>query len=232
MSLWDLVIFDCDGVLVDSEPIANRVFTDLLNELGLATTLEETMRDYVGRSMASCMAIVGERLGRPVPDDFIDAFRDRTADAFRAELRAVPGIEAALDAISDASLPTCVASSGEHRKIRLSLGLTGLLPRFDGRIFSAQDVARGKPHPDLFLHAARAMDADPSRCVVIEDSPLGVRAGVAAGMTVLGFAARTEPGALAELGALTFDDMTRLPEVLFGTPRTSFRRAEEGLKKD
>src|SRR5690349_11572951 len=158
---WDLVIFDCDGVLVDSEPIANRVFTDLLNEIGLRTTLEETMRDYVGRSMASCMAIVVERLGRPVPDDFVDAFRDRTADAFRAELRGVPGIETALDAITRDALPTCVASSGEHRKIRLSLGLTGLLPRFEGRIFSAQDVPRGKPHPDLFLHAARTLGADP-----------------------------------------------------------------------
>ena len=212
---WDLVIFDCDGVLVDSEPIANRVFTDLLNEIGLRTTLEETMRDYVGRSMASCMAIVGERLGRPVPDDFVDAFRDRTADAFRAELRGVPGIEAALDAITE---PTCVASSGEHRKIRLSLGLTGLLPRFEGRVFSAEDVARGKPHPDLFLHAARVMGADPARCAVVEDSPLGVRAGVAAGMTVFGFAARTDAAALAALGATTFDDMTRLPALLRGAP--------------
>jgi len=221
---WDLVIFDCDGVLVDSEPIANRVFTDLLNEIGLRTTLEETMRDYVGRSMAACMAIVGERLGRPVPDDFVDAFRDRTADAFRAELRGVPGIEAALDAITRDALPTCVASSGEHRKIRLSLGLTGLLPRFEGRVFSAQDVPRGKPHPDLFLHAARTLGADPARCAVIEDSPLGVRAGVAAGMTVFGFAARTDPGArsradaLAALGATTFDDMTRLPDLLRGAP--------------
>jgi HAD superfamily hydrolase (TIGR01509 family) len=212
---WDLVIFDCDGVLVDSEPIANRVFTDLLNEIGLRTTLAETMRDYVGRSMASCMAIVTERLGRPVPDDFVDAFRDRTADAFRAELRAVPGIEAALDAVRE---PTCVASSGEHRKIRLSLGLTGLLPRFEGRIFSAQDVPRGKPHPDLFLHAARTLGADPARCAVVEDSPLGVQAGVAAGMTVFGFAARTEAAALAALGAATFDDMTRLPDLLRGAP--------------
>src|SRR4029079_19594493 len=109
-----------------------------------------------------------------------------------------------LDAIARDARPTCVASSGEHRKIRLSLGLTGLLPRFEGRILSAEDVARGKPHPDLFLHAARTMGADPARCAVVEDSPLGVRAGVAAGMTVFGFAARTDPAALAALGAATF----------------------------
>jgi HAD superfamily hydrolase (TIGR01509 family) len=212
---WDLVIFDCDGVLVDSEPISNRVFTEMLNEIGVRTTPDEAMRDFVGRSMASCMAIVAERLGGPAPADFEARVQARTFEAFRAgALEAVPGVAAALDALDAAGVPTCVASSGEHAKMRTTLGLTGLLPRLDGRLFSATEVPRGKPHPDLFLHAARRMGAEPSRCAVIEDSPVGARAGAAAGMTVFGFAARTDPALLAETGAIVFDDMTRLAALL------------------
>jgi len=211
---WSLIIFDCDGVLVDSEPIGSRVFAALLTEIGLPTTPEESARDYTGRSMASCMAMVRERLGRPLPDDFARAFSDRAADAFRAGLRAVPNVETALDAVARAGWPTCVASSGEHEKMRLTLGLTGLLPRFEGRLFSTTEVPRGKPHPDLFLHAARSLGAEPARCAVVEDAPVGVEAAVAAGMTPFGFAARSDAATLAALGAVTFDDMTRLPALL------------------
>jgi HAD superfamily hydrolase (TIGR01509 family) len=221
---WDLVIFDCDGVLVDSEPVSNRVFTEMLNGIGLETTLAETMRDFVGRSMASCVEIVERRTGRPVPPDFVDTVQQRTFEAFRVELHAVPGIAAALDAVDAMGVPTCVASSGEHAKMRTTLGLTGLLPRVDGRLFSATEVPRGKPHPDLFLHAARTMGADPSRCAVVEDSPVGARAGAAAGMTVFGYSARTNPTALAEAGAVVFDDMRRLPQLLgldAGSAKTS-----------
>ena len=214
MHSWDLVIFDCDGVLVDSEPISNRVFTEMLVAIGLDTTPEQAMHDFVGRSMASCLAIVAERLGRPVPDDFERTMQARTFAEFRASLGAVPNVITVLDALDAAGVRTCVASSGSHEKMRTTLGITGLLPRFDGRLFSATEVARGKPHPDLFLHAARAMGAEPSRCAVIEDSPVGVRAGVAAGMTVFGFAARGQHEALAEAGAVVFDDMTRLPDLL------------------
>lgn len=216
MRAWDLVIFDCDGVLVDSEPISNRVFTEMLNDIGVRTTLAETMRDFVGRSMKSCLEIIEARLGRGVPADFEATLQARTFAAFHGALDAVPGVAAALDALDAAGVPTCVASSGEHAKMRTTLGLTGLLPRFEGRLFSATEVPRGKPHPDLFLHAARRMGADPSRCAVVEDSPVGVRGAVAAGMRVLGFAARSEPALLAEAGAAVFDDMARLPALLLG----------------
>jgi len=205
------VIFDCDGVLVDSEPIANRVLAAALSEVGLATTVESSMRDYMGRSWAACVEIFEQRLGRPLPGDFEERFWVRAEAALRAELRPVPGIHEALALIPT---PTCVASSGRPEKMLITLGMTGLLPLFQGRIFSAVDVARAKPWPDLFLHAAARMGAAPATCAVVEDSPRGVEAGVAAGMRVLGFAARTDASALANAGAEVFYDMRELPERL------------------
>jgi HAD superfamily hydrolase (TIGR01509 family) len=208
---FELVIFDCDGVLVDSEPIGNRVLAALLTEIGLPTSYEESVRDYLGRSVASCLEIIESRLGRSVPEDFAEVLSRRTSEAFRGELQGVPGIERALDGIA---LPICVASSGPQEKMRLTLGLTGLLPRFEGRMFSATDVESGKPSPDLFLHAAASLGASVDRCAVVEDSVLGVRAGRAAGMTVFGFAARSDPHALAAAGARVFRDMAVLPDLL------------------
>jgi HAD superfamily hydrolase (TIGR01509 family) len=182
-----LVIFDCDGVLVDSEPIANRIFSEMLSEVGLPIGYEETVRTFMGRSMPACIEIASRLLGRPLPDGFVDEFRRRATEAFRRELRPVAGVEAALDAIR---APVCVASSGEHAKIRTTLGITGLLGRFHGRIFSAADVARPKPFPDLFLHAAATMGVAPQWCVVVEDTALGATAGVSAGMRVLAHVAR------------------------------------------
>jgi HAD superfamily hydrolase (TIGR01509 family) len=207
----ELVIFDCDGVLVDSEPIANRVLAQALTEIGLETTLESSMRDYMGRSWTACVEIFQTRLRRPLPPAFEPDFWKRLDEAFRAELRPVPGIHEALARIPT---PTCVASSGRIDKMRLTLGQAGLWDRFEGRIFSAADVARAKPFPDLFLHAASRMGAAPATCAVVEDSPRGVEAGVAAGMRVLGFAARTDAAALAAAGAEVFRDMRELPERL------------------
>jgi len=208
------VIFDCDGVLVDSEPSANTVLASLIGELGISTTPEQTMTTYMGRSWASCIEILAAELGRPVPEDLRDRYRAGTEDAWRRELAPVPGIVAALDAID---LPSCVASSGEHERIRLTLGLTGLLPRFEGRIFSATEVARGKPAPDLFLHAAERMGFDPATTVVVEDTVPGVEAGRAAGMRVLAFARLTPAAALADAGGEVFDDMRQLPGLLGAT---------------
>jgi len=205
------VIFDCDGVLVDSEPISNRVLAEVLTEVGLATTVESSMRDYMGRSWTACEEIFEARLGRKLPPDFADRFWTRVEAALRAELRPVPGIH---DALARIATPTCVASSGRPEKMRITLGMTGLLARFEGRIFSALDVSRAKPWPDLFLHAAARMGAPPATCVVVEDSPRGVEAGVAAGMRVLGFAARTDAAALEAAGAEVFGDMLELPERL------------------
>ena len=202
------VIFDCDGVLVDSEPVANRVLAELLTEHGLPTTTEESMQRYMGRSMKSSIAISEELLGRRLPADFAEGYYAVLGAEFARALEPIPGIAEALDRIE---LGSCVASSGPHDKIRLTLGLTGLLERFDGRIFSAADVEHGKPEPDLFLHAAATMGFDPARTVVVEDTVPGVLAGLAAGMRVLAFARLTPAGALAEAGGEVFDDMRALP---------------------
>ena len=206
-----LVIFDCDGVLVDSEPLSNRILAERLTAIGLPTTTEGSIRDYMGRSWASCQALIEARLGRPLPDGFADGYHEELFAALRSELQPVKGVVAALDAISS---PTCVASSGAHEKIRTSLGATGLLERFEGRIFSATDVEHGKPAPDLFLHAARTMGVEPAGCAVVEDSVYGVRAAVAAGMRAYGFGGGlTAPDLLAAEGAVVFDRMIDLVEV-------------------
>ncbi|MCU0760646.1 MAG: HAD family hydrolase [Steroidobacteraceae bacterium] len=209
---FELAIFDCDGVLVDSERIANEVFAAKLREFGLDVTLEDMFERFVGHSMAHCMQLVAGLLGRPPPADFLDDLQRRTFDAFRRELEPVEGVVAALDAIAP-RLATCVASSGDHDKMRVTLGRTGLWSRFEGRIFSAVDVAHAKPAPDVYLHAARSMGVAPARCVVIEDTPIGVAAGVAAGMTVLGYARHTPASRLLGAGAGdTFLHMSELPD--------------------
>jgi HAD superfamily hydrolase (TIGR01509 family) len=208
-----LVIFDCDGVLVDSEPIANALLARYVTELGLPMTRQESVDAFMGRSWAAGVELIEERLGRPVPDDFDERYHAELQSAFERELRAVHGIEAALDAIHE---PSCVASSGTHARIRSSLRITGLLDRFpDDAIFSAEDVEHGKPAPDLFLHAAASMGFEPRDCVVVEDSPAGVQAGLAAGMTVFGYGAALE-------GATTFTSMDELPALITGSaPRSA-----------
>jgi HAD superfamily hydrolase (TIGR01509 family) len=161
--------------------------------------------------MSATLAILEERLGRPLPDGWVDDLDAAVRDAFRRELRPVAGIEAALDAID---LPTCVASSGSQEKMRLTLGLTGLRDRFAGRVFSGEEVGHGKPAPDLFLHAAERTGAAPSDCVVVEDSPFGAQAARAAGMRCLGYAAEGDGTALAREGATVFTTMSALPALI------------------
>jgi HAD superfamily hydrolase (TIGR01509 family) len=208
-----LVIFDCDGVLVDSEPLANAVLHAELRRLGVELTLAESTALFTGLSLRSCLAIIEDRLGGPPPREFMPRLRAGVIESFRRDLRAVPGVGDVLMALKP---PRCVASSGSHEKIRFSLGLTGLDGFFDdARIFSADDVARGKPAPDLFLHAAHRMGAEPAACVVIEDSDPGVEAARAAGMRVLGFAARSDAAALTAAGAeRAFHDMRELPSLI------------------
>jgi HAD superfamily hydrolase (TIGR01509 family) len=206
------VIFDCDGVLVDSEKITIRVLTGMLNQLGLAVHETDMFKCFVGKSIEQCTAHISEMLGRPAPGDFWSDFHLLIVAAMESSLQEVPGISATLDALAQ---PYCVASNGTHAKMRTTLGITGLLSRFDGKRFSVEDVTRGKPAPDLFLHAAAAFDVAPSACVVVEDTATGVRAGVAAGMRVFGYSALTPPEQLLEAGAhATFDDMTRLPYLI------------------
>ncbi|MFN7150523.1 MAG: HAD family hydrolase [Microthrixaceae bacterium] len=210
----DLVIFDCDGVLVDSERLAVRVESQLLGELGWALTEDEVLDRFVGRSDAQMIAAIEAQLGRPVPD-FTEQYLTRLHAAFDQELTAVDGVVAALDAVDRAPLRSCVASSGTHEKMARTLGLTGLWERFDGRIFSATEVERGKPAPDLFLFAAAAMGVRPEACVVVEDSRAGVAAARAAGMRVVGYAGGlTPPSWLEGPDTVVISDMAELPGVL------------------
>jgi HAD superfamily hydrolase (TIGR01509 family) len=212
-----LVIFDCDGVLVDSEPLSNTVFARALKREGLDWSVEETMRRLMGRSLKSCVEIIEGLLARQLPEDFVHQLQGETLQAFRdAPLQPVPGIHEAIDALETAGIATCVASSGGFDKMEVSLGVTGLLARFEGRIFSASQVERGKPFPDLFLHAAIAMNEQPFACVVVEDSLPGVQAARSAGMRVLGYvgALHTDRAAMAGAGATLFDDMKQLPALV------------------
>jgi HAD superfamily hydrolase (TIGR01509 family) len=207
-----LVIFDCDGVLVDSELITSRVFTKMLNELGIALTETQAFEQFVGKSMAQCLEIVAGLLGHEVPRDFVQDYHRRITRALHSELKAVPGIEAALDGLRT---PYCVASNGSHEKMQVTLGKTGLLPKFKDKLFSVSEVARGKPHPDIFLYAADKSGVPPAACAVIEDTSTGVTAGVAAGMTVFGYCAHTPARLLIDAGAhFTFDRMSELPGLL------------------
>jgi HAD superfamily hydrolase (TIGR01509 family) len=205
------VIFDCDGVLVDTEVISNTVLAGLLTGAGLPTTFEDCMRDYRGRSMTSVLELAAERHGAPLPGDITARYYEETKLRFARELEPVPGI---VDALERITLPSCVASSGPHHKMEVTLRRTGLWERFEGRIFSATEVARGKPAPDLFLHAARAMGFDPASTAVVEDSVPGIAAARAAGMRALAFVRDIDPAALAAAGGEPFHDMADLPGLL------------------
>jgi HAD superfamily hydrolase (TIGR01509 family) len=213
-----LVIFDCDGVLVNTERLTVGVEARVLTELGWPHTAEEVVARWMGRSSAAQLADLEDRLGAASTRTFDERTTAELLETFERELTAVEGIVVLLDHLEAAGVPTCVASSGTHDRMRRTLGITGLYDRFASRIYSATEVEHGKPAPDLFLHAAGRMDAEPSACVVVEDSVYGVRAGVAAGMTVYGFAGGLTPAdELASAGAVTFQAMADLVDVLPGS---------------
>ncbi len=238
----DAVIFDCDGVLVDSEPITNGVLTAMLNELGLAFTVEQTMRTFMGRALREELSIIESLAGRTLPPDWYAGFARRRDEVLAREVKAVSYIEHVIDALVAAGLPHAVASGADRSKMRVTLGATGLLERFEtpgarivaaappgsaahvaaqsgivpgSRLFGADMVERAKPAPDVYLLAARALGVDAARCAVVEDTPTGTAAGVAAGSIVLGYCAHTDARALLAAGAhAVFDDMRRLPALV------------------
>jgi HAD superfamily hydrolase (TIGR01509 family) len=208
----ELVIFDCDGVLVDSERLAIKVDVRVLRKLGWELTEEEVIDRFVGVSEAAFREAIEAHLGRPMADEWEAEFEPLYRSAYVAELAPVDGIVEALDSIV---VPSCIASSGTHDKMRFTLGLTGLYDRFEGRIFSATEVARGKPAPDLFLYAAERMGVAPGACVVVEDSAHGVTAARAAGMRVLAYAGGvTSASKLAGPHTTVFERMRDLPSLL------------------
>jgi len=197
-----LVIFDCDGVLVDSEPIAMRVLLGTLRDAGLSLDAETGYDRLLGRSLGDIRDLLAREFGLAPDDRLLAGMRRRLYAAFRAELRATPGV---VEAVRQIGGEVCVASSSQPERIRLSLEVTGLLPHFDGRIFSSSMVARGKPAPDLFLHAAREMGFAPAECLVVEDSEAGIRAALAGGMRVVAYLGGTHaqrPGYRARVVAL------------------------------
>ncbi|MGW5847156.1 HAD family hydrolase [Streptomyces sp. NPDC055254] len=211
---YDLVIFDNDGVLVDSEPLANNILAGYLTELGHPTTYEESLRDYMGSAVHRVHDLVLERTGAKLPADFDETLHARTFTAFERELKPVPGVEDVLGALTASGVGYCLASSSTHARIRVGHRAAGLDGWFEEEwIFSAEDVGRGKPAPDLFLHAARQMGVEPARCVVVEDSPLGVLAARAAGMDVYAFTAMLPAEQLGDATGF-FGDMMQLPGLL------------------
>jgi HAD superfamily hydrolase (TIGR01509 family) len=215
-----LVIFDCDGVLVDTEPLAAQVMADIATELGRPMTAAECIDRFTGISLSQVKASLARDLGRPLPDDFEAQVRARDEAAFARALAPIDGAAAALDALAAHGVAMCVASSGAVDKMRFTLGQTGLLSRLEPHLFSATMVSRGKPAPDLFLHAAARMGVPPAACVVVEDAPAGIEAARAAAMAVLGFTggghctAETGPR-LKRVGAqAVFAQMRTLPALL------------------
>ena len=209
-----LVIWDCDGVLVDSERLVTRLDAEWITALGWPLTQAEVVARFVGRSEQHMAAEIERSVDR-VPAGWFDDLRAASHQLLRTELTPVDGVIAAMDALDAAGVPMCVASSSDHDRLRLVLGQTGLLARFGDRIHSATDVGNGKPAPDLFLRAAAAHRAAPADCVVVEDSVPGVTAGVAAGMRTLGFTGGLTPAdRLREAGAEAFGEMAELPALL------------------
>ncbi|MBL4603978.1 MAG: HAD family phosphatase [Emcibacteraceae bacterium] len=207
---YELIIFDCDGVLVDSEPLADELLRDALADHGLEMTVAQVVETYVGRSMSAVVSISEQMLGRKLPDDFLDVLQVKTFAIFEKNLKAVDGVEKLIIGLKEHGKKICVASSGSFEKMDVTLGLTGLRDYFDNQIYNSSQVKRGKPYPDLYLYAAEQMQVEQARCLVIEDSLPGVQGAVAAGMEVIAYSVRGDDDKLKRAGGLVFGDMNNL----------------------
>ncbi|AXG15183.1 HAD family hydrolase [Intrasporangium calvum] len=208
------MIFDCDGVLVDSERLAIELDIASIRELGWDITEAEVLENFIGRAEHDIHAAIEDRIGRALTDEWHHRWGAEFQRVLAEELEPVPGVHAAVEAVAAMGLASCVASSGSHAKMRRTLGRTGLWDHFAGRIFSASEVARGKPAPDLFLHAAARMGVPPSRCAVVEDSRFGVAGAKAAGMAAVGYAGGITPGHHLTEADVVIKDMTELPDAV------------------
>ena len=211
----DAVVFDCDGVLVDSEPITCGVLAEMLVELGLDFDLDRTIKTFMGKSVKDEIVAIEAMIGRKLEADWHPQFCRRRDEALAVRVREVAGVRAVVERLAEIGIPFAVASGADCAKMRLTLGTCGLLPHFSAQMFGSDMVARAKPAPDVYLLAMKTLGVDPKRTVVIEDTPTGTRAGVAAGAVVYGLTTLNTPAALMEAGAsLTFEHMDQLPALL------------------
>jgi HAD superfamily hydrolase (TIGR01509 family) len=211
MAGYKCIIFDSDGILVDSETLSARVFQEMAKELGFEMDFERAKEQFGGISMKENLQFIQENLQVPMPENFEKEFRSRTYEVFKKELKAVPGI---IDLIAKLQVPFCVASSGPLEKIRLNLGLVGLLELFEGRIYSSYEIGKWKPDPGIYIHAATEMGYKPEECLVIEDSAAGIRAAILGSFMVFALASKSRKEHFEQLGAVTFEDMKELETLL------------------
>lgn len=219
MHRYDLVIFDCDGVLVDSETLGNRALAETLTACGLPTSTEQAVEACRGRILADVVSTMEGRHGGPLPEGWIDDFESLRALYFKEGLQEIPGVRGLIEAVKAAEIDVAVGTQGKPEKVALTLSITGLRELFDDdAVFTSYEVPRGKPHPDLYLHAAAARGADPARTAVIEDTVIGASAAVAAGMVTFGFARETRPAELEAAGATPFGQFDELVDLLVQPP--------------
>jgi HAD superfamily hydrolase (TIGR01509 family) len=207
MSKYKCIIFDCDGVLIDSESIAIGVLVDMANYLGANMNVEESLISLKGKAFNRCMEFISKRINKPLPINFETDYRINTFEAFREKIQPIKGIQ---DVIENLTIPFCVASSGPENKIRLNLEITGLLPFFESNIFSCYAIQKWKPEPDIFLWAAETMGFKPNECLVIEDSISGIRAAKTGGFDVYGYTEHDYNNELQSEANTTFDSMDKL----------------------
>lgn len=207
MSKYKCIIFDCDGVLIDSESIAIGVLVDMANYLGANMNVEESLISLKGKAFNRCMEFISKRINKPLPINFETDYRINTFEAFREKIQPIKGIQ---DVIENLTIPFCVASSGPENKIRLNLETTGLLPFFESNIFSCYAIQKWKPEPDIFLWAAETMGFKPNECLVIEDSISGIRAAKTGGFDVYGYTEHDYNNELQSEANTTFDSMDKL----------------------
>jgi len=208
---YDLVIFDCDGVLVNSEPLANQVYVGILEEHGHQVNSEAYLQEFSGASITQRLEVTSRKLNWTPPSNFTSIFHERLAALANQELKAVPGIHELIDSLT---VPICIGSNGTRSEIQLRLKIAQLTEKFENAIFSGIEVAHPKPAPDVFLAAAKSFNVPPSRCIVIEDSIPGITAAVRAGMRVYGHAVFTPAEALQAAGAIPFANMMELKHML------------------
>lgn len=207
MSKYKCIIFDCDGVLIDSESIAIGVLVDMANELGANMDFKDSLISLKGKSLNLCMQLISNKVNKPLPGDFEKAYRANTFKAFKEKIQPISGIKNVLEQLE---IPFCVASSGPENKIRLNLEVTGLLPFFENNIFSCYAIQKWKPEPDVFLWAAKTMGFKPKECLIIEDSVSGVTAAKKGGFDVFGYTEHDYRNELEAFADETFDNMSVL----------------------